>query len=135
MRHCMQTTQSYIELTTLEQISDVITCLEEELQQWNIAEEIWIDLKLCVMEALQNAFLYGGSKEIAPQAKIMWDCSASGFYFTVEDNGPGIPSEIRNAVYEEMLKENGRGLFLMHAILDEVHFNEKGNAITGILRW
>ncbi|HIE99060.1 MAG TPA: response regulator [Planctomycetes bacterium] len=52
--------------------------------------------------------------------------------FTIRDEGPGfdvssIPDP-RNP--ENMLRPSGRGLTLMHAFLDEVTHNEKGNEVT-----
>lgn len=135
MQQTMQTTQLHMELTTLEQLADVIVCLQEQLKQWNISEEKQVDIKLCIMEAVQNALLHGGSEMVLPKARVMWKCDAEQFCFTVEDNGAGIPLDIRENEYTETLKESGRGLLLMHVILDEVSFNETGNAITGILRW
>ena len=135
MQHTMQTTQLHIELTTLDELADVIVCLQEHLRQWNIAEETQMDLKLCVMEAVQNALLHGGSETVLPKAQLMWQCDAEQFCFSVEDNGAGIPQDIRDRDYQETLMESGRGLLLMHAILDEVKFNEAGNVITGILKW
>ena len=135
MQQTMQTTQLHMELTTLEQLADVIVCLQEQLKQWNISEEKQVDIKLCIMEAVQNALLHGGSEMVLPKARVMWKCDSEQFCFTVEDNGAGIPLDIRENEYTETLKESGRGLLLMHVILDEVSFNETGNAITGILRW
>ena len=135
MQHIMPTTQLHMELTTLEQLSDVLACLQAHLQQWNITEEKQVDLKLCVMEAVQNALLHGGSETVLPKAQIVWQCDAEQFRFTVEDNGSGVPLEVRDKEYQETLMESGRGLLLMHTILDEVIFNEAGNAITGILKW
>jgi len=135
MQQNMQTTQLHMEITTLEQLADVIVLLQENLQQWNVTEEKQVDLKLCVMEAVQNALLHGGTEYTVPKAQIFWQCDAKGFRFTVADNGTGISQDKRNTEYQETLKESGRGLLLMRAILDEVNFNEQGNAITGILRW
>ncbi len=135
MQHTMQTTQLHMELTTLDELADVIVCLQNHLRQWNIAEETQMDLKLCVMEAVQNALLHGGSETVLPKAQLMWQCDAEQFCFSVEDNGAGIPQDIRDRDYQETLMESGRGLLLMHAILDEVKFNEAGNVITGILKW
>lgn len=135
MQQFMQMTQPYIELTALDQIPNVILQLKEQLQQWGIAEETQTDLKLCMMEALQNALLYAGSDVVAARAKVMWEGNATAFCFTVEDNGNGIPLKMRSVPQEASLEENGRGLLLMHAILDEVNFNEQGNRITGILHW
>ncbi len=124
-----------MEITAMEQLADVLACLQQHLHQWHVAEEKQMDLKLCIVEAVQNALQHGGTESEAAKAQIMWCCKASGFCFTVEDNGCGIPQEIRTGVYEERLLESGRGVLLMRAILDEVQFNEKGNAITGTLRW
>ena len=135
MQQSMPTTQLHMELTTLEQLADVLVCLQEHLQQWNVTAEKQVDLKLCVMEAVQNALLHGGSATALPKAQIMWQCDAEQFCFVVEDNGTGIPLDMRDRKYEETLMESGRGLLLMYTILDEVKFNEAGNAITGILRW
>ena len=135
MQQNMQTTQLHMEITTLEQLADVLTCLREDLQQWEVAEEKQVDLKLCIMEAVQNALLHGGTAYAVPKVQIFWKCDAKEFRFTVEDNGPGVSQDMRDSVYQETLKESGRGLLLMRTILDEVNFNERGNAITGILRW
>lgn len=136
MQEKMQcTTQLHMELTALEQLAEVTECLQQHLIQWNVTEEKQVDLKLCVMEAVQNALLYSGTETSKPVVQVMWTCDADGFSFTVEDNGPGIPVEQQTDEYHETLKESGRGLLLMRVILDEVRFNEKGNAITGILRW
>lgn len=135
MQQNMQTTQLHMEITTLEQLADVLTCLREDLQQWEVAEEKQVDLKLCIMEAVQNALLHGGTAYAVPKVQIFWKCDSKEFRFTVEDNGPGVSQDMRDSVYQETLKESGRGLLLMRTILDEVNFNERGNAITGILRW
>lgn len=128
-------TQLHRELTSLEELADVTISLQEHLQQWGASEDVQMDLRLCVVEAVQNALLHGGAEGCAPVARLAWQCDASGFTFTVADNGLGIPLERQVAEYQETLKESGRGLLLMRAILDEVTFNETGNAVTGILRW
>jgi serine/threonine-protein kinase RsbW len=33
-----------------------------------------------------------------------------------------------------LLKANGRGIFLMRKLLDEVYFNDRGNSVTLVLR-
>ena len=127
--------QLHMEITALEQLAEVTALLESELQQWQVHEDKQMDLKLCVMEAVQNALVHGGTAQEAPIAQIAWHCKANEFCFTVTDNGAGVPEEIRTGEYKETLKESGRGLLLMRVILDEVQFNETGNAVTGILRW
>ncbi len=135
MQDMKPTTQLHMELTALEQLADVIASLDQQLQQRHVSEEKRVDLKLCVMEAVQNALLHGGTEHTMPKAQIVWHCSDESFCFTVTDNGSGVSPEVRDSVYQETLKENGRGLLLLRTILDEVYFNEQGNAITGVLHW
>jgi len=52
--------------------------------------------------------------------------------FTISDEGPGfdIASLPDPHNPENLLRPSGRGLTLMHAFLDEVAYNEKGNEVT-----
>lgn len=56
--------------------------------------------------------------------------------FTIRDEGPGFdPSQISDPTRRSNLdKPYGRGLFLIRAFMDEVHFNDAGNEITLVKR-
>lgn len=130
--------QVHMEISTMAQIADVTDCLKEQLCQYHIEEEKQMDIRLCVMEALQNALLYGECSDHDKPAivHVSWRCSQQGFSFTVEDEGPGVPADLRKRDWDNVsLEEHGRGLLLLRAILDEVCFNEKGNRVTGRIRW
>jgi anti-sigma regulatory factor (Ser/Thr protein kinase) len=74
----------------------------------------------------------GGKAEVY----VSWKCSEDGFVFSVEDHGPGIPAELREEGRDILsFEEHGRGILLMQTILDELTFNEKGNRLTGSVRW
>ena len=55
---------------------------------------------------------------------------------TIRDEGPGFdPSKIPDPTDPAYLdRPCGRGLWLIHAFIDEVHHNATGNEITMILR-
>lgn len=129
--------QVYIKVSTLEQLASVIEYLRTQLQQWKISEEKQMDIRLCLMEAVQNGLLYGtpeGGQRA--EVRVSWQCSPQGFVFTVEDDGPGVPQELRNSNWDNLLlEEHGRGILLMQTLLDEVRFNEKGNQLTGRINW
>ena len=45
-------------------------------------------------------------------------------------------AELRNEDRDILsFEEHGRGILLMQTILDELTFNEKGNRLTGSVRW
>ena len=70
------------------------------------------------------------------EVQLSWRCSKQGFIFTVADNGPGVPEYLRCRSWDTLpLEEHGRGILLLQSILDEVHFNEAGNCITGRINW
>lgn len=130
-------TQIQMNISTLEQLAEVTACLQRQLQQWNISAETQMDIRLCVMEAVQNGLLYGCPAD-NPDAsvQISWQCTSEGFCFTVTEEGPGVPEQLRKQDGDILsLEEHGRGLLLMRTILDEVRFNQKGNSITGKLHW
>jgi CheY-like chemotaxis protein/anti-sigma regulatory factor (Ser/Thr protein kinase) len=62
--------------------------------------------------------------------------SQEGAVFVIRDEGPGFNPE---AVPDPTAPENleavcGRGIWLMRSLMDEVHYNEKGNEVTLIKR-
>lgn len=134
--------QVQMKISTIAQITDVTDCLLQQLRQWNIGEEKQMDIRLCIMEAVQNALLYGcPQNQNNAGVEICWQCTPQGFSFTVTDEGPGVPKSLQHQTWdrisleEHALEEHGRGLLLMQAILDEVTFNETGNSLSGWLRW
>jgi CheY-like chemotaxis protein/anti-sigma regulatory factor (Ser/Thr protein kinase) len=56
--------------------------------------------------------------------------------FTIQDDGPGFdPNTLPDPTdLENLCRIGGRGLLLIRTIMDDVHFNEKGNEITLIKR-
>ena len=129
--------QVYVTISALEELKAVTDLLQEQLSRWPASEEKQMDIRLCLMEAVQNGLLYG-TPEDGSQAEvsISWNCSEEGFVFSVEDKGPGIPAELREPGRDILsFEEHGRGIMLMQTILDELTFNEKGNRLTGRMRW
>ncbi len=128
--------QAFIEISALEQLQTVTDLLQKQLNQWPASREKQMDIRLCIMEAVQNSLLYGVSVDGEPYVQISWRCDENGFVFTVEDRGPGIPAELRLPERDILsLDEHGRGIMLMQTILDELTFNEKGNQLTGRVCW
>lgn len=128
--------QTYMKISTLSQLTIATECLQRQLEQWDISVEKKMDIRLCVMEAVQNGLLYGSAEGQPPEVHLSWQCSCDGFSFLVEDNGSGVPERLRSGKSSGMsLDEHGRGILLMQVLLDEVIFNEKGNRITGRMKW
>ena len=127
---------TYMKISTLSQLTIATECLQRQLEQWDISAEKKMDIRLCVMEAVQNGLLYGSAEGQPPEVHLSWQCNCDGFSFFVEDNGSGVPERLRSGKGSGvLLDEHGRGILLMHVLLDEVIFNERGNRITGRMKW
>ena len=95
--------------------------LNKELQ---LDETRFNKLLIATTEAVNNGILHGNKRD--PQKKVTLTCevSRSSLVVTVEDEGPGvIPEKIPDPLAEEnLLRENGRGVFLMRSLMDSLDF-------------
>ncbi len=66
---------------------------------------------------------------------VLAKVSRSEAVFVVRDEGPGFDPQLHPSVDADIAERtSGRGLRLMHAVMDEVSFNETGNEVTLIKR-
>jgi len=89
-------------------------------------------LRLALDEALSNAIRHGHHGDVTKEIRVdcFWD--PAKVRLVVTDQGEGFncrlvpdPTSCRN-----LLKECGRGLYIISAIMSDVSFNEKGNRIS-----
>jgi anti-sigma regulatory factor (Ser/Thr protein kinase) len=80
--------------------------------------------------------LYGNAED--PSKRVTVEVAFQGSTITarVTDEGRGFdPYQIPDPTTPtNILKAEGRGIFLMRKLLDEVYFNDRGNSVTLVLR-
>ncbi|MCS7188736.1 MAG: ATP-binding protein [Bacteroidia bacterium] len=106
-------------------------------QQIGMAEDRLPLFVVAVTEALSNAIIHGNRQ--APgkhvQLKLSYEPSAQGgkgkLYVKVQDEGEGFdPESLPDPTIESnLLRESGRGIFLMRNIADSVEFLDKGRCV------
>ena len=94
------------------------------------------NFRVGLTEAISNAILYGNSGDSDKRVRVELKAVPGEVRVRVSDQGQGFDPE---AVPDPRLPENvilpdGRGVFLMRALMDEVRFNRTGNAVTLVLR-
>ncbi len=98
----------------------------------NIDDEKFGSLLVVVTEAVNNAIIHGNRRN--PSKKVVVTCERRGkvLIVKVKDEGKGFnPHTVPNPVHEDnLLRESGRGVFLMHQLMETVSFNENGNEVT-----
>ena len=81
-------------------------------------------LMIALTEAVNNAILHGNKSHDEKMVHVVCEVQEDGLLFTVTDQGKGFkPDAVANPLKEEnLLKESGRGIFLMRTLMDRVEF-------------
>jgi serine/threonine-protein kinase RsbW len=97
---------------------------------------IRFNLRVALSEALSNAIIYGNAEDPAKQVRVRVRFGRFAVEMEVADDGFGFrPDRVPDPTLPENLtRDDGRGLFLIRHLMDEVRFNERGNSICMILR-
>jgi anti-sigma regulatory factor (Ser/Thr protein kinase) len=88
------------------------------------AEVIW-DFLLAADEALINSFMHGG--DVEGTISVTATCGDHHVTIVVEDHGCGFDAEGRDlGAQPDPLRDRGRGLFIIHQLMDEVELVSSG---------
>ncbi len=89
-------------------------------------------LLLCCTEAVNNAILHGNHSDPSKNVHLRCVIQKTSLVVTVKDEGRGF--DVNNLAdplaKENLLKENGRGVFLMRSLMDEVKYTQAKTGMT-----
>ena len=103
-----------------------------EVTSWaKLDEEKSEGLMLVLSEAITNAIEHGNKEDESKLVKVAATLTAEKLSITVTDEGEGFdPSKVDDPLKEEnLLKDGGRGIFLMKLYADEVSHQGRGNIL------
>ena len=122
------------DLDAIEEAVDLIArhCLEAGLG----ARTARFNLRVALSEALANAVKYGNRFDPAKRIEVDVMVSKTHVNLHIRDQGPGFdPDTVPDPTLPDRLQEpDGRGLFLIRNLVEDVSFNERGNSICMTLR-
>ena len=90
------------------------------------------EIDLALREALVNAIVHGNKRKPHKHVHVKCRFSMDGeISITVEDEGRGFQhnSTPDSTSPDNRLRTQGRGIYLMRALMDEVHFKEGGSVV------
>ena len=89
-------------------------------------EDAASQIALACREATVNAIVHGNKYDPALKVSVQLELSEEALSVRISDEGSGFdPDKLANPLAEEnLLRTSGRGVFLMRAIMDEVHFRQ-----------
>jgi serine/threonine-protein kinase RsbW len=108
----------------LKQVVRVERFLKKMNKALNLDENRYNKLLVAVTEAVNNGILHGNKRDISKKVTVTCDCNSTALTVRVADEGPGLdPDSLPDPLSEEnLLRENGRGVFLMRSLMDNVAF-------------
>ena len=125
------------------EISKVEAFLLEANKKLHLDDGTMYRLLVSVTEAVNNAILHGNGSDPSKTVDVCLNATREKVSIRVTDRGTGFdPSSIPNPLEQEnLLKDHGRGVFLIRSLVDSVEFasSEGGSSITmtvdlGLLR-
>ena len=101
------------------------------LEPLGLGEIVRFDIRLCLEEALINAIKYGHKMKARLKVRLVVEYDAKKVKLLVEDQGEGFkPENILDCTKKgNLLNTCGRGVYLIHQLMDKVKYNAKGNAL------
>jgi len=100
--------------------------LEKVNRRTKLTEVQFNKLLVAATEAVNNGIIHGNKRD--PHKKVILSCeiNSSSLVIRVQDEGPGVdPSSLPDPLAEEnLMRENGRGVFLMRSLMDVVEFEK-----------
>lgn len=114
-----------------ENITIVERLVDQLCDQHNISEEFYGNILIAITEAVNNAIYHGNRLDAEKNVVVRYTATKDQFVFIIEDDGPGFDYEnIPDPTSPENLeKPNGRGVFLMRHLADEVEFSNHGSTV------
>jgi len=106
--------------------------IEQLLVDHQYGEREIFSIKLALEEALVNAIKHGNQMDPSKKVRIVYTIHPDRFDIHIADEGDGFnPEDVPDpTAIENLERPCGRGLMLMRHYMNEVRFNERGNAVS-----
>jgi len=112
-------------------IKKIINNVEKLLRSRNVSDSDVFDIRLCLEEAIKNSILHGNKGKRDRKVFISYTLKDNTFTAEIEDEGKGFdPSKLPDPTKDEnLLREGGRGVFLIQKLMDQVEYKGRGNKV------
>ena len=120
-----------LELTVTSEIENVSLlglCVNKLAQSCGMDEMERFHVELCIVEAATNIILHAYEGAPGRRVTLLVTLEAGALRFRLQDDGKPIPEDRRTPppdpaeTEEALLRERGRGLFLIHQLMDRVDY-------------
>lgn len=128
MQRIAETIKVASNVSNIRKISSRIVDL---LMERNVDKSRIFDIRLSAEEAVLNAIEHGNKKSSSLSVTVSIEIDDDKAVIGVEDEGKGfdhrsLPDPTTD---ENILRSHGRGVYLVHKLMDEVQYNDNGNRV------
>lgn len=115
----------------IEAMTRVETLIDTVCTKLGVNEDFYGNVLIAVTEAVTNAIDHGCNKDKSLDVRVFVGDETKEFCFNIKDEGRGFDyTNLADPTSpENILKENGRGIFLMINLADEVVFEDGGTSV------
>lgn len=120
----------------VENLSLVEKFIDDVCEENKVNQDFYGNILIALTEAVNNAIFHGNSSDASKKVTVSYRQNANGLAFFVEDQGKGFdyntlpdPTDPDN-----IEKPNGRGVFLMKNLADQVEFHDNGRKVEIIFK-
>ena len=115
----------------VESLREVEKLVDEVSSKCKLSSEKYGNVMIATLEAANNAILHGNKLDERKDVNIIFDWTNSVLNLTVTDQGKGFDfkSVPDPTSPDNVEKVNGRGVFLMEKLSDEIDFIENGRIV------
>lgn len=106
--------------------------IDEVMTELGITQENYGKILVSTMEAVNNAIVHGNKYEKDKLVDVEISYRNEKLRVKISDQGRGfIPEEVPDPTIPQNLETlNGRGIFLMSKLADEIKYSKRGNSVT-----
>lgn len=117
--------------SSIESLSLLENIIEEIKSLHHVPEELYGNILVSVTEAVNNAIRHGNKFKEALLVDLQFELNDEAYSFQIKDQGEGFDyTNIPDPTHPDNLeKPDGRGIFIMESLSDEVKFQDKGSVV------
>lgn len=128
-----QTSYRMVIESDLNNVQKVEKLTEKIAEYMHFSDEEKDSLAIAVTEIVGNAIVHGNKKDKNKNVTIDFEYKNDSITVLIQDEGKGFSvNDIANPLEpENLLKESGRGIFIVRALMDQVDFksNKQGTQV------
>ena len=114
-----------------ESVHKVESLIDTVCDKLSVNEDYYGNVLIAVTEAVNNAIIHGNKHDSGLNVDLFVGDKETDFCFSVKDYGKGFDySNLPDPTAPENIeKENGRGIFLMRSLAEEIEFQDEGRNV------